>query len=196
MKPILPIFVAVLHVCFGCESVEPDDYIDIVFDPCEPIYLQPLAVSSEQQQQGLHDGIRMWNELLGASIEVEDVLYDVDPWDALSIRERQESRTIPVVFEKAAQAFRGYYDDELGVIYLNEGLTGENISVTLAHEIGHTFGLFHVEETERISVMNHGNMTVVPNRNDASDVEAIWGRCHPSQNSNHQGREDEHPTPL
>jgi hypothetical protein len=60
---------------------------------------------------------------------------------------------------------------------INRRLSGEPLEITVAHELGHAFGLWHVEHEVRTSVMNPGNLTVAPNAGDASDVAVLWGRC-------------------
>jgi Zn-dependent peptidase ImmA (M78 family) len=84
--------------------------------------------------------------------------------------------TVNVVFEEAAEAFHGLYDDSSGVIYINTALTDpQELQIVIAHELGHAFGLAHV--TGRASVMNPGNVTVVPNEADQAALEALWGNC-------------------
>lgn len=151
-------------MCMACaEANPPDDYIDIVFDPCEPIVVT-LQDATHTQRASVQEALDLWNELLGSQ---------------LTLSENIDAPRIPIEFDRAAKAFRGYYDDEIGIVYINDRLVGREITITTAHELGHTFGLFHVDAAERPSVMNHGNMEVVPNEADARDVAAIWGECVP-----------------
>ena len=84
--------------------------------------------------------------------------------------------TVNVIFEDAAPSFHGLYDDTSGVIYINNDLAaGESLSIVIAHELGHAFGLPHI--TDRPSVMNPGNLTIKPNVADQAAIEALWGNC-------------------
>ena len=47
----------------------------------------------------------------------------------------------------------------------------------IAHELGHAFGLFHVPASERISLMNPGNLTTPPTTADQAALAALWGSC-------------------
>lgn len=89
---------------------------------------------------------------------------------------RRADATVNVIFEDAAAAFHGLYDDTRGVIYINNDITDPQVlSIVIAHEIGHAFGLPHI--TDRPSVMNPGNIRVLPNEGDTAALEALWGRC-------------------
>ena len=56
-------------------------------------------------------------------------------------------------------------------------LGGSAQAVTIAHEIGHAFGLAHVPAGERASVMNPGNLNIEPNADDAATLALRWGAC-------------------
>ena len=89
-----------------------------------------------------------------------------------------EPQVISLEFQAAAEMFHGFYDDQRGVVYINLSLEDDHQrSVTIAHELGHAFGLVHVQASERASVMNPGNLTVEPTAADAAALTALWGNC-------------------
>jgi hypothetical protein len=48
-------------------------------------------------------------------------------------------------------------------------------AITVAHELGHALGLPHINDRE--SVMNSGNLEVLPLSEDADDLRDLWGAC-------------------
>ena len=84
---------------------------------------------------------------------------------------------LPVHFQTAAAAFHGFYDASNGQVFINTDLGGNAQAVTIAHEIGHAFGLAHVPSGERASVMNPGNLNIEPNAEDAATFALRWGAC-------------------
>lgn len=86
--------------------------------------------------------------------------------------------TLEVRFQPAALAFYGLYDDTAGVIYINDQLADPTqLSIVIAHELGHAFGLVHVSPDLRLSLMNPGNLDVAPTADDQHALEALWGVC-------------------
>jgi hypothetical protein len=64
------------------------------------------------------------------------------------------------------------------VVYVNLALTDRHErAVTIAHEVGHAFGLIHVDRAVRSSVMNQGNLEVEPSPADHHELTALWGDC-------------------
>ena len=84
-----------------------------------------------------------------------------------------------MVFATAAPAIFGFYDGN-GDISINQELDADKAAVTIAHELGHAFGLVHVPASVRPSVMNPGNLSVTPTAGDRDALAAIWGTCPPA----------------
>jgi hypothetical protein len=85
---------------------------------------------------------------------------------------------LPILFERGDVYYRGTYWDSLGVISIaSDQLAVEDYPLAIAHELGHAFGLLHVDPAERRSVMNVGNLEVAPTGEDAAAVRAMWPSC-------------------
>lgn len=138
-------------------SAEGDAPIGLTHDACAPLALVS-SIASSLQLDGIQAAQALWRDR-GAP--------------ALGLR---AGATLEVRFEAAAGAFRGLYDDREGVIYINDGIANESVlSVVIAHELGHAFGLVHV--TDRTSVMNPGNLTITPTADDQLELARLWGTC-------------------
>jgi hypothetical protein len=117
------------------------------------------------QQAGLDGALALWRDHgIGGMSVVEGAAAGAA---ALEIR-----------FEPAALAFHGVYDDETGIVYINRAIEDtEPLSIVIAHELGHAFGLPHVTFAERLSLMNPGNYVTPPTDGDRAAIEALWGPC-------------------
>jgi Zn-dependent peptidase ImmA (M78 family) len=148
----------------GCAAKSSDDTLQVVYDVCEPIALVPGAGADAAELASLDAAIEMWNALGQTRLS-----------RATASSERSQ-RTLEVRFETAAAVFYGVYDDERGLVFINHRLADhEQRAVTIAHELGHAFGLFHI--SDRVSVMNPQNLDVEPTAEDAADLTALWGDC-------------------
>lgn len=128
----------------------PDDTIDRVFDPCAPIAIAMPA-----------------DELRATAVRDAFALWGLEPSSG--------GAEIGLVFEDAAEAFHGLYDDEHGIIYVNAKITDPApLAIVIAHELGHAMGLLHVDAA---SVMRSGNTTIAPTPDDGAAIDALWGAC-------------------
>lgn len=152
-----------LAASLGACAADPadDDTIDVVFDVCQPIELVAADDATLAERRGIELGAAMWTALA--------------PYPLAGGADAQR---IEVVFQDAAAAFHGFYDDQRGIVFVNRGLTDEHArAVTVAHELGHSFGLLHIESAARPSVMNPANLVIEPNADDAAALAALWGEC-------------------
>ncbi len=136
----------------------------VAFDPCQPLLLMPDPAATPAEREGIVAGAALWNAIAGARLGVAGT--DTSPDAAL-----------PIHFQAAAAAFHGFYDAESGQVFINTDLGGNAQAVTIAHEIGHAFGLAHVPPGQRASVMNPGNLNIEPNADDAATLALRWGAC-------------------
>lgn len=145
----------------ACTGSSGDDQLDVVFDVCGPITVVTSA-SSPAQTAAIDEAIELWRA------------HGVP---AITRGLAGDEPSIEIRFEDAARNFHGVYEDEVGVIFINSGLTGEDQAVTVAHEMGHAFGLWHIEPDDRISVMNPGNLHITPTPADELALVDVWGTC-------------------
>jgi hypothetical protein len=133
-----------------------DSTIDITHDPCSGVTLS--GASDDIQLAGIDRAISLWAER------------------GVTLARVAETPTIAVEFDEAAGAFHGVYDDERGIIFINRDLVDPTqLSIVIAHELGHAFGLAHI--TDRTSLMNPGNLVTPPTIEDQGAIEALWGSC-------------------
>jgi hypothetical protein len=143
----------------GC-AVEHDRVLDVTFDPCGALVIAPAPALTADQRGAIDDALALWAAVLPVDAQVD----------------RAAPPGLVVRAETASPAFFGVYLDETGEIVINQTLPDRHaIAMTLAHELGHAFGLWHV--TDRTSVMAPDNREVPPLPADADAVRALWPSC-------------------
>lgn len=142
----------------ACSGTTDSTTIANTHDACAPLALVSAA-ASDAQLEGMRAAEALWRDHGAPAIGLRG--------DA----------TVEVRFEAAAGAFHGIYEDKQGIIYINTDLAGPELSIVIAHEVGHVFGLVHIPPDERVSLMNPGNLTSPPTADDQSAVAALWGTC-------------------
>jgi hypothetical protein len=139
-------------VVMGCGAPPEDTTPAVVYPPCGPLIVAPPTSASPLQRNAVLAGLELWNRQgftqLGAA---------------------GDGQPIALHFQKASPIFNGFYDPKTGEVLINESMDepGE-IAVVVAHELGHAMGLAHVEQNERASVMNPGNLSVTPTPADSA----------------------------
>ena len=156
---------AALGSAIGCAQNPSSSGAAVTFDPCTPVALVPDATATEAQLAGVAAGAALWN-----SSAASDLL-------PASSAGGGSGPTLPIHFQIAGAPFHGLYDAPSGQIYINDDLAGEELAITIAHEVGHSFGLVHVSSNERASLMNPANLTVLPTAADVATLAGLWGRC-------------------
>lgn len=139
----------------------PDNPDPVLYDPCSAVIVPEAAEPAELASVG--EAVAIWNRALGGRMRVAEL---------------PEPGSIPVRFRDAAPLFLGFYDDEGGAVLVNRRLGEDRArAVTVAHELGHAFGLAHVERDRRASIMNPANVDTEPTAEDVLALEARWGGC-------------------
>jgi hypothetical protein len=150
--------------CGEASSGQAQSQSDLRFDPCRPLVLVVQDGATSEESAGVEAAAKVWNDAAGAQVTVVS---------AGSVS--TDAPQVPVRFQRAATPSHGFFDPTLGHVLINEDLAGHALAVTIAHEVGHAFGLVHV--TDRQSVMNPGNLDVDPNAGDVGALATLWGAC-------------------
>jgi hypothetical protein len=155
------VFVAALGVCAACGASRVDTAAEIRYDPCTLISLAPATDALAEEIESVRDAIAMWNDAAGLDLQ------ESSPGSATEL---------PIRFEDAAPFFYGVYESDIGEVVINRRLEGRTQrAVTIAHELGHAFGLVHVDD--RPSVMVVANLEITPTPDDVESLFAVWGEC-------------------
>lgn len=149
---------------FGCGAGNAlsSDGPYVAFDACAPLRLITDAGLTDAQAAGILAAMPLWNDRAGTHLMMG---ADLD------------ASGLPIHFQNAGAPFHGLYDAPSGQVFINTDLSGAPLAITIAHEIGHAFGLLHVPSDQRTSVMNPNNLVVEPTTEDVDTLATRWGGC-------------------
>lgn len=151
-------------VLAGCADGMDETGDPLLFDPCEPLVVRAHGELSAQESASLDAAIALWNA--------------AGPFQ-LTREAPAPVPSIPVIFKTSASFVHGFYSPEDGSVTINRKLTLRGSTITVAHELGHAFGLRHVGRGTRSSVMNPANLTTEPTAQDAARLRELWPSCTP-----------------
>jgi hypothetical protein len=158
-----PLALTLVVALAACGSSGDATTVATHFDVCAPILVDAPGATAEQLAS-LDDAIGMWNAQGVAQLA--------------RAAPGRSGAAVALHFQRAAGNIFGLYDDVDAVIYVNLVVEDPHQrAVTIAHELGHAFGLEHVSSAARASVMNPGNLSHVPDAGDAASLRTLWGVC-------------------
>lgn len=160
----LVVALPVIAACSGAPA------IDVTYDPCSPLLVATNSQSLPGEVEAIEGALAMWSQVLPTQIELRGQVDELD-----------DRPVLPIDFESGDTFYRAMYWDAWGEISISrEKLAPEDYDIAIAHEMGHAFGLWHVAVDDRSSVMNEGNLDILPTADDAADVRGLWPACdHP-----------------
>jgi hypothetical protein len=137
----------------------------VTFNPCASVTLAADPSATTVQLAGVAAAAALWNRSAGSALAMTSPAGD------------PAAPTLPIHFQTAAAPIHGLYDAPDGEVFINDDLSGSNLEITIAHEVGHSFGLVHIPPDVRPSLMNPGNLTVSITPEDIATLADLWGRC-------------------
>jgi hypothetical protein len=143
----------------------PDVASPIVFDRCQVTTLVAAVDATPDERAGIETAIALWASVGGPPLALAPVGAAQPAGQAL-----------PVIFQTAAPVFNGLYDPGRGDIFINRTVSEPRArAITVAHELGHAFGLVH--DNERRSLMSPGNLVIPPGENEVRLINERRGSC-------------------
>jgi hypothetical protein len=125
----------------------------------------PAADTTAEEWAGVDAAMELWHAVGGPPISRQAGHHPV-----------AGLQTLPIGFERAAPSFFGLYRPAQADILINRALIDPRArAITIAHEMGHAFGLAHVKG--RRSLMNPGNLQVLPAAEDVRLINERRGPC-------------------
>lgn len=144
----------------GCAGAASDSTLDTTFDPCAGLVVSG-ANATDEELASIDEALTLWLSAGGFALSRDSSLT----WPSVEVR-----------FEAAPHAQLGVYDDERGIIFINRGISNSHErAITIAHELGHSFGLWHVSGVA--SLMNEHNTSTGPTALDVEHVYGAWSSC-------------------
>ena len=145
---------------------------DVAFDACAPLPLITDAGLTDAQAAGIAAAMPLWNDRAGTHLMMAG-----DPAASEPAAFGPGTPGLPIHFQNAGAPFHGLYDAPSGQVFINTDLSGAPLAITIAHEIGHAFGLVHISSDQRSSVMNPNNLVIEPTAEDVDTLATRWGGC-------------------
>jgi hypothetical protein len=153
-----------LAVLAACNGGDPSSSY-VTHDPCAALAITQVAPTA-MQQGGVGDALALWRD------------HGVRAFDRGDAVEAPAAGAIEIRFEDAAATFHGLYDPSASRVLINRTIADRDaLAIVVAHELGHAFGLVHVDAATRTSLMNPGNLVTPPTDADQRALEALWGAC-------------------
>jgi hypothetical protein len=154
----------------GCGAAEVGA-LPATLDACQTTALVVAADATADERASVHAAVALWHDAGGPPLRVEEA----PPGAAEGARAL--GSMVPISFRRAAPLFYGLFRPEQGDILINRELASPTArAITIAHELGHAFGLAHAEDSPR-TLMSPGNLKAPPSPAESSAIRDRRGAC-------------------